>query len=412
MALLVGGLRAQSEAWPVWLKAGGEARVRLEAQGGVGFRPDSNAYLLQRLRVDLDAAPSRWLRFSLQAEDSRVFLTNVRPAPNSQKDPLDLRRGYLELGLRESGPVGLRLGRQSLSFGEGRLVADPNWSNVGRTMDGARLTLRHGGIKIDAFSGAMDHIYTDGFDMPTPGQRFHGVNVLLERVVPRALVESYLFWKQDRDSKGELSGAGRRGAKTAGVRWVGQLPRGADYGVEMAWQNGHQAGEIVRAWAGHWVVGQTLPDARYRPRVYVEFNRASGDGNGRDGVHQAFDPLFPSSHDKFGIADQFSWTNALHARKGLQMAITPRWSFGAAYNSFWRASRGDGLYSGGKIWIASPGPQGRHLGHEADLHAQWKATRRTVVDVAVGYILPGRVLRAAGRREPFSCFALGLTQKF
>lgn len=126
-------------------EAGGEERVRLEALGGIGFKPASNAYLLQRLRFNLEAAPVRWLKFSFQAQDARSFLTNVSPAPSSQKDPLDLRLGYVQIGEAESGWISVRAGRQSLSFGEGRLVADPNWSNVGRTLDGVRVTVHYRG---------------------------------------------------------------------------------------------------------------------------------------------------------------------------------------------------------------------------------------------------------------------------
>lgn len=149
---------------PAWLRLGGEERVRLEGLGGVGFKPADNTYLLQRLRLNLDVTPLSWLKFSFQAQDSRVFFTNVSPAPSSQKDPMDLRLGYVQIGNAEAGPVSLRAGRQSITFGEGRLMADPNWSNVGRTFDGLRVTLRYHKVRVDAFTSASDKIYTDGFD--------------------------------------------------------------------------------------------------------------------------------------------------------------------------------------------------------------------------------------------------------
>ena len=121
---------------PTWLRLGGEERVRMEDLDGIAFNPAGNRYLLQRLRLNLDVAPISWLKFSFQAQDARVYFTNVSPAPSSQKDPMDLRVGYVQFGNPGDSPVSLRAGRQGLAFGEGRLLADPNWSNTGRTFDG------------------------------------------------------------------------------------------------------------------------------------------------------------------------------------------------------------------------------------------------------------------------------------
>lgn len=397
---------------PAWLRLGGEERMRLEGLGGVGFKPAGNTYLLHRLRLNLEVKPRSWLKFSFQAQDSRVFFTNVSPAPSSQNNPLDLRLGYVQIGDSEAGPVSLRAGRQSFVFGEGRLVADPNWSNVGRTFDGLRATFRYRRVRVDAFTGVSDKIFTDGFDTPTPGQHFHGVYGSIDKLIPNATLEPYLLWRLEHNVKGELTRAGNLDAKTAGFRWVGKLPLGFDYGVELAVQRGRQANEPVSAWAGHWVVGHTLDNPRHRPRLFAELNSASGDRNPRDGVRGAFDPLFPSAHDKFGAADQFTWTNIVYARSGLQYRVRTGLSLSVAYNSFWLANRQDGIYSGGKVIIASNGAQGNHIGQEADLQAQWNASRHTLVDVVFGHIFPGEFLRRTGRRSAYNCLLLGVTQRF
>ena len=384
----------------------------MEDLGGIGFNPAGNAYLLQRLRLNLDVKPLPWLKFSLQTQDSRVFFTNVSPAPSSQRDPLDLRVGYLQLGNPDDSPASLRAGRQSLAFGEGRLVADPNWSNTGRSFDGVRLTLRHGNFRVDAFTGASDKVYMDGIDTPTPGEHFHGLYGSIEKVIPNATLEPYLFWKLEHNVKGEVAKTGNLDEKTAGLRLVGKLPLAFDYGLEVAMQRGRQANEPVSAWAGHWVVGRTLAGTWHKPRLYAELNRASGDQNPKDGVHGAFDPLFPSSHDKFGTADQFTWTNIVHARAGVQYKPLKSLMLGTAYNSFWLANRRDGIYSSGKVTIASKGTQGNHIGQEADVQAQWNLGRYPMLDVAFGHIFPGEFLRNVGRLSSYNCLFLGATQRF
>lgn len=407
---------ASKSVLPAWLRLSGEERMRLEDLGGVAFKPAGNAYLLQRFRLNLDLTPLTWLTFSFQTQDSRVFFTNVSPAPASQKDPLDLRVGYVQIGHPEANLISLRAGRQSFVFGEGRLVADPNWSNVGRTFDGMRLTLQYRKFRVDAFGGASDKVTTDGFDTPTPGEHFYGLYGSLEKVIPLATLEPYLFWKLEHNVKGEIVKTGNLDTRTAGFRWFGKLPLHLDYSLEMAAQRGRQAEEPVSAWASHLVIGYTLgstpADTRRRPRLFAEWNRASGDQNPKDAVHGAFDPLFPSSHDKFGTADQFTWTNIVHARSGLQYKVQKSVTLAAAYNSFWLANRRDGIYSGGKVIIASSGTIGNHIGQEGDLQAQWSPALHTAVDAAFGRIFPGEFLRGAGRDSAYTCFFLSVTQRF
>ena len=234
----------------------------------------------------------------------------------------------------------------------------------------------------------------------------------IDKVIPNATLEPYLFWRLEHNVKGEVTKAGNLDAKTAGLRWVGKLPLGFDYGLEMAVQRGWQANETLSAWAGHWVLGHTLADTRHRPRLFAELNRASGDQNPHDGVHGAFDPLFPSAHDKFGTADQFCWTNIVHARPGFQYRVREGLTLAVAYNSFWLANRHDGIYSGGKLIIASNGSQGSHIGQEADIQALWNAGRHTLVDLAFGHIFPGEFLSNAGPGSAYNCLFLGVTQRF
>jgi hypothetical protein len=397
---------------PHWFQLGGEDRVRMETLDGIGFLATDNTYLLERLRLNLNILPLSWLKFVFQAQDSRVFFTDVHPAPTSQRDPMDLRIGYVQFGNSETGMVSLRAGRQPLDFGEGRLVADPQWSNVGRSFDAARLTLRYRKLKVDAFSGASDKIYADGFSTPTPGEHFDGVYGSLDKVIPNSTIEPYVFWKMEHNVKGELVKSGDLSEKTAGIRWVGKLPVGFDYGMESALQRGTQATEPISAWATHVVLGNTLPNARHLPRFFLEFNRGSGDQNPRNGVHSDFDTLFPSSHDKFGLTDLFSWTNMVHARAGFQYKVRQNLTLAVADNDFWLADRRDGIYSGGKQIVASNGHEGSHIGQEPDLQGRWTLARHTIGDLTFGHVIPGAFLQNAKHGSAFNIVALAVTQQF
>jgi hypothetical protein len=55
---------------------------------------------------------------------------------------------------------------------------------------------------------------------------------------------------------------------------------------------------------GHWVTGYTFAKPGSKPRVFAEYNFATGDANPTDQVREGFDQLYPTPHDKTGLADQ------------------------------------------------------------------------------------------------------------
>lgn len=395
---------------PPWVKFSGEERIRVETLHDVQFTAKDNTYLLQRLRLNLNLFLTESVRLSFQGQDARVFFTNVSPAPSSQRDQIDLRVGYLEIGDLENKAITLRAGRQGLEFGEGRLLADPNWSNVGRSFDAARLTLRLRHVRIDAFSGISDKISTNGIATPTPGEHFHGLYASFGKVVHKAVLEPYLFWKLEHKVKGEIIKTGDLDEKTVGLRWVGEIPHRFDYGMETAVQRGSFASEPVSAWATHFSLRYSFRDPKHLPKLWAEYNRGSGDGEPKDGVHRAFDTLFPSSHDKFGVADQFCWTNLAHSRVGFQYKVASKLTLGTAENWFWLSDRGDGIYASGKVTIASSGSS-TFIGHEPDFQAKWKISRGAQIDVAAGHIFAGSVLRTT-THTGFNSVVVGVTQGF
>jgi hypothetical protein len=360
----------------------------------------------------MDVQATKWLKFSFQAEDARVFGQNTLPAPASQKDAMDLRVGYMQIGTEE-GPVTLRAGRQGLDFGDGRLLADPNWSNVGITFDAARLTLRHDLLKVDLFSGASVKINQTDFDTDTPGEHFDGAYGSLGGLIPGATVEPYVFWRMEHNQKNEEGKLGDVDEKTAGFRWAGKLPAGFDYTSEIAGQTGSWAGDIIGAWMGHWVLGHTLADTRHKPRFFAEYNRASGDAGPKDGHRGTFDPLFPSSHDKYGLTDLFGSSNIVYVRPGFQYTVLSRLTLSTAYNDLWLENAHDGLYISGKSFARSVnGTAGTHIGQEADIQALWTVSRVTQFNIGYGRLFPGAFLVHTTTGMPYNLLFLNLAQRF
>ncbi len=253
---------------PKWLRFSGEFRARFEGFSGGGFKPDnSDAYYLNRIRINLLIQPANWIKIFAQTQDARVAFKNTKPAAPPYQNTWDLRLAYLELGDSEKGIFGVRAGRQELNFGEQRLIGSADWNNTARSFDAVRATVRPlDGVRIDAFASSVV-VATDGtFDHHKAGDNLHGLYGGLDKLIPNAVIEPYVLWRVSPRIKNEANAIANLDEYTSGVRFTGKLPLGFDYGTEMDIQRGSLGSDQVKAWAGHWVAGYTIASLKYKPR--------------------------------------------------------------------------------------------------------------------------------------------------
>jgi hypothetical protein len=385
-----------NELLPGWLRVRGEFRERLEGFDGLGFdETRDDLYWLSRVRLNATAAPSPSLAFHVQAQDARVGRKTVGPTGAPFRSPLDLRMAFADLG-SATAPVAARIGRQELVYGEQRLVGHVGWANAARTFDAAKLTFRAQTFSVDAFAASVVRTLADGFDRSGAGNRFAGVHATTTAFLPQAAVEPYGFWKRDVNLRGELGTVADLELSTIGVRLAGRMPARLDYGIEMAIQRGGLGSEQVRAWAGHWQLRESFPGPG-AVRLTGEYNFASGDTDPADGVRGTFDQLYPTPHDKTGLADQIGWKNIHHARAGVE--FTPRKGLPVAtnYHSWWLAETRDALYNTGSVVLARApsGPVDAHVGQEIDVQVTHALRPHLALAAGYAYIAPGAFLKAA-----------------
>ena len=335
------------------------------------------------------------------------FSQMFRPVPSSQKDPIDLRLGYVQIGDSEESPVRLQFGRLSLSYGEGRLLADPEWSNVGRSFDAARMIFHFRKLRVDAFSGISDKININGF-VPLR----HPASISTDWMVPSTvwfLVPPFSHicsgrWSitsKERLSKPEIWT--RRRLVFDGWEACRLGPVRNDR-AERWRPNRYPHGQLT------W-----LADTRFRARGIYQDSTASSiappEARARRTVFTTrLTFCFPSSHDKFGLSDQFGWANIEHLREGFQYRAWRSTTLGLAYNSFRLANIHDGIYnSSGKLTIASNGHQ-EYIGHEPDTDFTWIHSR-TPVDFTASHVFAGDFLQNSGHGG-FNYGVLGITQRF
>lgn len=381
---------------PSWLRVRGEFRERVEGFSGAGFvEGRDDVYSLSRVRLNAALTPAPWLSFQAQAQDARVARKQVGPTGLPFRGPFDVRTAFAEVGPAKSR-VSARVGRQELVFGEQRLVGHGGWLNTARTFDAAKVTLRSRRVQVDAFAASVVRILDGEFDKSGNGNRFVGAYAATGALVPKSSVEPYVFWRRDASVRTETGTAGRLSVTTIGARWAGALPAHLDYGTEIAVQTGSVGTDSVGAWAGHWQLRETLPTAG-AVRIAGEYNFASGDEDPADGKRGTFDQLYPTAHDKYGLADQVGWRNVHHVRTGAEATPWKKVTLGLTYHSWWLAESRDALYTAGGAVLARvvAGAASRHVGQEIDVQASRALTPYLQVSGGYAHIVPGKFLKEA-----------------
>jgi hypothetical protein len=392
---------------PFWLRFGGEYRARFEGYSGGGFKAgNDDAYWLSRVRLNFTIRPVAWFKIYAEGQDARAIAK--QPGQPSYENVWDIHQGYAELGDGEKSLLALRVGRQEINFGDQRLVGSSNWTNTARTFDAVRgiahLSLPAAAIRLDIFAASVVNAVNDTWDHHQQGNNFHGVHAEITRLVPGASLEPYVYWKLQPGLKNEAGAVARLSEKIPGIRWVGSLPAGFDYQLEIAKETGSEGTDRVRAWGGHWVLGHTSSSIRLKPRVWAEYNYASGDVNAKDGVRGTFDQLFATAHDKYGLADQVGWRNIRDLRAGIETKPAKGWT----------ASASDSLYNSSSTSIArSPaGTAGTHVGQELDLTGSWSISPAFQAGAGLGHIFPGGFLRKTTPGNPYTFPYVMFTYRF
>jgi len=374
-----------------WLLVRGELRTRVEGFTSGGYTDgNDDAYWMDRWRFSATVHPRASMQFFVQAQDSRAFQKTAGGMALPLRNTMDLHQGYAQFGTTTM----VRAGRQEVTFGEQRLIGSSTWLNAPRAFDGARVTHKTSIGQFDAVALSVVVNDPEEFDKSGHGNALYGTYESLTGVVPRQTIEPYFFWRSSTNVAVEHGGTAALHQSTIGVRMAGALPSAFDYSGDIALQRGSVGSDTVKAWAGHGVVGRTF-SSPVKPRVFGEFNHASGDANPVDGTRGTFDQLYPSGHDKYGLADQVGWRNINHARVAVDIKPTPKWLVSGGYHNFWLASATDGLYNSGGTLVArsAAGTAGTYVGWEVDVQAAFIYSPHLQVYAGYARFVPGEFLQ-------------------
>jgi Alginate export len=358
-----------------------ELRARGEYRHDVDGRDRS--LLVERSRLGFDA-----LRGVLEA---RVVLQDARglslpagaeavagPAPVDVTGP---HEAWGEVHTRSDRPSFVRVGRQAVVWGEGRLLGTADWSPAGRSLDAARGRLVVGGGAFELLAAALTDV-PPGATLQAYGELFGGrAEWALD---PLLALEAYGLARF-----AQASPQVNLESTVLGETYTGALRLHGDahawtWGAEAAYQLGHARalGLNRNAWAAAAHVAHTFERVLLMPTVRVGIAYASGDsGSSRVG---AFDPLLPDVHTWHGAMDLFAWSN--EAEMSARVAVAP-WAeaVAAVEYRYARLAEPGGTWRTGYLATigSAPGNTSGDLGHEIDATLTWSPW--VPVEIGAGY---------------------------
>ena len=394
------------ELLPSWIQFGGQFRNRVESQDGLDFAPVDDVYDLTQLRIGIYIQPTRWLEIVGVTQDSRVFFNHhVATAPNYQ-NIWDIREAYVQLGSSTAGWIDLVGGRQMFAFGDERVIGPSEWLNMGRTFDTVRVDLHHPGVEVSIFAASVIYAIDGQIDHHIEGNNLYGFYGSFTHLLRNTTIEPYLLWRVAPSSAAlpETEGRGKLSEVTGGARVAGTLFKNIDYDIEMNKQTGSLGPATIDAWAGHWNGGYTFLEARLHPRLFAEYNYASGNKKPNSNTWGTHDQIYPSAHDKISFADQFGWRNIEDIRAGVDEKVGKRWTLTEMVGDFRLATKNDAVYaSSGAIAIAAhPGAISSHLGTELDLIADFKQNRHVTYGLGVCHLFTGEYLNDTSHGKDYN----------
>jgi hypothetical protein len=282
-------------------------------------------------------------------------------------------------------PSFVRVGRQPVTWGEGRLLGVADWSPAGRTLDAVRghLVVRDGAFELLAAS------LTDQTAAPLQayGELFGARGQWA--FDPLFAVEGYVLVRlaQANPPRG-LDGSVHGQTYTGALRLHGD-GRAWTWGAEGALQLGRADGFSADrapadrfAWAAAGHAAYTFQHVALLPTARIGVSYASGDDGGA--TYRAFDPLLPDVHTWHGAMDLFAWSN--EAEISARLSIAP-WTdaIAAVEYRYARLAEPGGAWRTGYLDTipGDPANTQAELGHEVDASLAWSPW--VPVDLSAGY---------------------------
>jgi hypothetical protein len=404
-----------------YLTLGGEIReryesVRNELFGFVPANPEGfNRALLQRYHLLADLHLGDNFRVFTQIESDLESGRVAGPRPDIDENTFALHQGFFDWRLPwgDANSTTLRLGRQEMSYGSGRLIDNRAAPNNMLSFDEVRLLNRLGDWSVDAFwsrpvlnrKGALD-------DGPDPNRALWGVySVHPVPSLDGVTVDLYYLGYENKIAAYH-QGVGNEQRNTLGMRVQGRPKSGWEYNDEVMWQFGTFAGGNLQAWSVATATRYNFSDLPWRPRFGVRADISSGDNNPLSPTLNTFNALFPSGV-YYNLANPVGPSNIIDVHPVLDLYFSEKLTLTMEWDFFWRESLNDGVYTLGGQPIPQLHPSSaRYVGDSPAVTVVYNPTRHVTLLASYVHFFPGQFITQTTPGHSIDYFTTWLTYKF
>jgi Alginate export len=408
-------LRNRADDW--YLTIGGEAREVWEQIGNDnwGQQPYMNGYLNGRYMLSLDAHYGKHARSFVELKSGLNSYRIGGPRPVDEKK-LDFQAGFLELGTSKgANSIALRVGRQELEYGSGRLMDVREGPNVRLSFDGFMVKSKIDSWQIDGFAVRPD-LDNPGFFDNAPNHAVAFWGVYATRTLPRKMSLELYYLGLDRRQATFERGTAQEVRHSLGARLsrpIATERRGLDFDYEGVWQFGMFGSGNIRAWTLASETGYRFPTVRLKPRFSAKADISSGDHLATNTLG-TFNPLYPKGN-YFGVLATTGPgpINFIDVHPHVEASAPHNVSLSFDWIFQWRQSLDDGVYAvPGFLIRAANGNRARFVGNRPGTEIRWQANRHLWFQGDYGIFYAGRFLKETQPGRNLNYWALWAGYKF
>ncbi len=386
-----------------WLTLGGQTRQFYEYLGNEswGAAPIiDNNYLLQRYHLSTDFHFNETLRFYFELKSGITIGRTGGPRGGLDQDDLDTHQAFFEVSSpprsgHTEAPFTLRVGRQELNYGAGRLVSVREGPNVRVGFDGLFGIARSGAWRMDAFTtrpvATRPRFFDDGTNY---SQLLWGVYATgpLSAKRPAGTSFDLYYLGQERLGAAYDRGIGNERRHTVGFRLY-NTSAPFDYDIEPSYQFGSFGGSDIDAWGGALNVGYTVPHNAQKLRLGLTAGINSGDRNPAGHTLNTFSPPAPSGL-YFGQVPSLGPQNVMGFSPSIRLQPLPKLTLTLSDYFFWRQSLNDGIYAlNGAVLKTGQLSRASYVGSQPELNLLWQIDRHSSLTLDVAQFVAGDFLR-------------------
>jgi len=329
----------------VYLSFGGEARMEYvdfqnEDWGRLGI--GHNNFLLQRYSLHADLNIGERIRVFTQIRSAWEGGRKNGPRPIDE-DKLNIQNLFVDFTAfkNTAQSLKLRIGRQELDYGSGRLISVREGPNLRLYFTGGKLMYASSKFFIDAFVMMADTINTGAFDNKS-SKEINLWGVYSKLIFPEAGNLDFYYLGIRRNAALFEEGLAREIRYTLGARYW-KYGGGFIYNFEAAYQFGKFGQGNILAWTASADIGYSFEGIKGKPSINLRHDYISGDNKAGDGNLQTFNPLYPKG-GYFGFSPQIGPVNLIDLHPYTTVSLSNKLVFQADVVFNWRYSLKDGVY--------------------------------------------------------------------